>query len=80
MLNLWSWPFLRGTGATLWNPGLGAAETVEHYWSYYVATSLAWDAAGALCNAILILLTGAARSCASLRRVAHRLEPAVAFA
>jgi energy-coupling factor transport system substrate-specific component len=78
VLNLWSWPFLRGTGATLWNPSLGAAETVEHYWSYYVATSLAWDAAGALFNAILILITGLALL-RSLRRVAHRLEPAVAF-
>jgi energy-coupling factor transport system substrate-specific component len=78
LLNLWSWPFLRGEGATLWRPGLGFAGTIEHYWSYYFATSLAWDAAGALFNALLILATGHALL-RTLRRFAHRLEPAVAF-
>lgn len=78
LLNLWSWPFLRGEGPTLWHPGLGFVETIEHYWSYYFATSLAWDAAGALFNGLLILATGRALL-PSLRRIAHRLEPAVAF-
>lgn len=78
VMNLWSWPFLQGDGPTLWRPGLGFAGTLRHYWSYYVATSFAWDAAGALCNALLILVTGAALL-PSLRRFAHRLEPAVEF-
>jgi energy-coupling factor transport system substrate-specific component len=78
LLNLWSWPFLRGDGPTLWRPGLGITGTVEHYWSYYFATSLAWDAAGALFNAVLILATGLALL-PTLRRFAHRLEPVVAF-
>lgn len=78
LLNLWSWPFLRGEGETLWNPGLSVVETLQHYWSYYVATSLAWDAAGALFNALLILATGLVLL-RTLRRFAHRLEPAVAF-
>jgi energy-coupling factor transport system substrate-specific component len=76
VLNLWSWPFLQGDGPTQWRPGLGFGATLQHYWAYYVATSFAWDAAGALFNALLILLTGAALL-PSLRRFAHRLEPAV---
>jgi energy-coupling factor transport system substrate-specific component len=78
VMNLWFWPFLRGSGPTLWNPGLGALETAHHYWSYYVATSFAWDAAGAFCNAVLLLVTGATLL-RTLRRFAHRLEPAIAF-
>jgi energy-coupling factor transport system substrate-specific component len=76
VMNLWAWPFLQGDGPTLWQPGLGAVETAEHYWSYYVATSFAWDAAGALFNALLILVTGVALL-RTLRRFSHRLEPAV---
>lgn len=76
IMNLWAWPFLRGDGPTLWRPGLGLVGTAEHYWSYYAATSFAWDAAGALFNALLIAVTGVALL-RSLRRFAHRLEPAV---
>jgi energy-coupling factor transport system substrate-specific component len=76
IMNLWSWPFLQGDGPTQWRPGLGFGATLGHYWSYYVATSFAWDAAGALANAVLILVTGGALL-PSLRRFAHRLEPAV---
>lgn len=76
IMNLWSWPFLQGDGPTQWQPGLGFSATVRHYWAYYVATSFAWDAAGALFNAVLILLTGAALL-PSFRRFAHRLAPAV---
>jgi energy-coupling factor transport system substrate-specific component len=75
-MNLWSWPFLQGHGATLWRPELGLSGTLRHYWSYYVATSFAWDAAGALCNAALILVTGVALL-RTLRRFAHRLDPVV---
>ena len=76
IMNLWAWPFLRGTGELWWSPGLGALDTMRHYWSYYVATSFAWDAAGALFNALLILLTGTV-VLRSLRRFAQRLEPVV---
>lgn len=76
IMNLWSWPFLPGPGPTQWQPGLGLSTTLQHYWAYYVATSFGWDAAGALCNALLIVVTGAALL-PSLRRFAHRLEPAV---
>ena len=75
IMNLWFWPFERG-GALDWRPGMGFAGTLHRYWSFYVATSLAWDAASALTNAALILVTGFV-VLRSLRRFAHRLEPVV---
>ena len=76
VMNLWFWPFVRDGGPLSWTPGMSAAATVHHYWSFYVATSLGWDAGGAVMNALLILLTGRALL-AAMRRFAHRLEPAV---
>ena len=52
--------------------------TLRRYWTFYVATSLGWDAASALTNAVLILIVGTALM-ATLRRFAHRLQPAVLF-
>lgn len=76
ILNLWFWPFAIGEGPLSWTPGLGLGETLARYWSFYVATSLGWDAAGALTNAVLVALT-APMLLPSLRRFAHRLEPVV---
>ena len=50
IMNLWFWPFARG-GALDWHPGLGLSATLNRYWSFYVATSLGWDAAAAITNA-----------------------------
>ncbi len=77
IMNLWFWPFARG-GALDWRPGMGFAATLERYWAFYVATSLPWDAAAALTNAAIILLVGVALM-RTLRRFAHRLDPAVIF-
>ena len=76
ILNLWFWPFLIGDGPTSWQPGLDPAETLDHYWAFYVSTSLPWDAAGATANAVLIGLTGAA-VLPVLRRFSARLAPVV---
>ena len=76
IMNLWFWPFALGDGDLAWHPGLTLPETLDRYWSFYVLTSLGWDAAGALANAVLIAITGVA-VLASLRRFAHRLEPVV---
>ena len=76
ILNLWFWPFQVDGGALSYSPMLSTAETLHHYWAFYVATSFAWDAAGALANATLIVLTGAA-VLRSLRRFAGRLDPVV---
>ena len=76
IMNLWFWPFVRDGGELSWEPGLGFADTLQRYWSFYVATSLGWDAAGALTNALLILVCGIPLL-RTFRRFAHRLDPAV---
>jgi len=73
ILNLWFWPFQRG-GALDWVPGMSLGESLQRYWSFYAATSLAWDAAGALANAVIILAVGR-QLMATLRRYADRLDP-----
>ena len=77
IMNLWFWPFARG-GALDWHPGLDLAQTLDRYWQFYVATSLGWDAAAAITNAVLVLVTGLVLM-RTLRRFAHRLDPAVEF-
>jgi energy-coupling factor transport system substrate-specific component len=77
IMNLWFWPFARG-GALDWHPGLDLAETLRRYWQFYVATSLGWDAAAAVTNAVLVLVTGLVLM-RTFRRFAHRLDPAVEF-
>ncbi len=74
IMNLWFWPFQQGTGPLSWNPELSVGETLHHYWSFYVATSLPWDAAGALANAVIILIVGVPLL-GTMRRYAHRLAP-----
>ena len=76
VMNLWFWPFTVGQGPLSWHPGLSAGATAHRYWSFYVVTSLGWDAAGALTNAVLIMVTGTA-VLRTLRRFAHRLSPVV---
>jgi energy-coupling factor transport system substrate-specific component len=76
VMNLWFWPFAVGEGPLSWHPGLALGATLHRYYSFYVATSLAWDAAGAVANALLIVLTGRALLVA-LRRFAVRLSPVV---
>jgi energy-coupling factor transport system substrate-specific component len=76
VMNLWFWPFVRDGSELSWEPGMSVAETLDHYWSFYVATSFAWDAAGAIVNAVVILALGRTLL-STMRRYAHRLEPVV---
>lgn len=76
IMNLWFWPFAVDGGPLSYLPGAPLAETVSRYWSFYAVTSLPWDAAGALTNAVLIVLTGRALL-RSMRRFADRLDPQV---
>jgi len=76
VMNLSFWPYLAGDGPLAWRPGLGFVTTAQHYWSFYVTTSFAWDAAGAATNAVLILSLGPALL-AAFGRAAARLEPVV---
>lgn len=80
IMNLWFWPFSVGGASSLsWSPELGLVDTVQRYWSFYAVTSLGWDAAGALTNALLIVVTGRALL-PSLRRFGARLEPVTELA
>lgn len=74
IMNLWFWPFMRDLGPLSWQPGMGLVDTLRSYWSFYVATSLAWDGAGAISNAILVGVTGVP-VLATLRRFGTRVEP-----
>ena len=60
ILNLWSWPLVQDGGSTSYSADLGALDNLRHYWRFYVVTSFAWDLLGAIANAALIVLTGAA--------------------
>jgi len=76
VMNLWFWPFAVGQGPLSWDPALSLSGTVSRYWTFYSATSLAWDAAASVTNAALIVVTGRPLL-ASMRRVACRLDPVV---
>lgn len=78
VMNLWFWPLQIDGGALSYDPGLAGGALMHRYWSFYVATSLPWDAAGALANAVLVIVTGRP-VLRSLRRFAHRLAPVVAM-
>jgi energy-coupling factor transport system substrate-specific component len=54
LMNLWSWPYFSGESALAWQQGLGAVETARRYWRFYLVTSLAWDSARAVGNAVLV--------------------------
>lgn len=74
VMNLWFWPFVRDGSDLSWAPGMGLGDTLHNYWSFYVATSFAWDAAGALANAVIIVAVGRP-VLSTLRRYANRLSP-----
>ena len=62
IMNVWFWPFLSsGTQADqTWRPGMAIWPTLRNYLTFYVTTSLWWDAWRAGGNALLILLFGRA--------------------
>ncbi len=74
VMNLWFWPFVRDLGPLSWQPGMDLSATLRSYWAFYVATSLAWDAAGAASNVLLITLTGLP-ILKTLRRYGVRIAP-----
>jgi len=76
VMNLWFWPLQIDGGALSYDPTLAGGALLHRYWAFYAATSLAWDAAGALANATLVIVTGRP-VLRSLRRFAHRLAPVV---
>jgi energy-coupling factor transport system substrate-specific component len=61
LLNLWFWPYT-SVGASgsqfAWSPELTVREALSRYASFYVATSLVFDAFRAAGNALLVLALG----------------------
>jgi energy-coupling factor transport system substrate-specific component len=65
IMNIWFWPFLAGgasgfdqTEGGVWQPGMSVLATVRSYLTFYVVTSLWWDAWRAVGNALLLLFFG----------------------
>lgn len=58
IMNLWFWPYVAQGESISWRPGMGAGDTLRHYWSFYVLTSAGWDAWRALANVALVLVAG----------------------
>jgi len=81
LLNLSFWPF-----ATYLQPqlsfvsGAGVAENLQHYWAFYLTTSLGWDLTRGIGNAVAMLVIGPALLVA-FRRAARRavFAPPVRF-
>ncbi len=73
LTNLYFWPYAIGPESQTWATGLGWAESVRRYAAFYVATSLTWDLASAVGNAILILALGrpTVRALARFERRSH---------
>lgn len=73
IMNIWFWPYATGPAHLYWSAGIGLQETLRRYAMFYAVTSLVWDAAAAVGNALLIGLTGAA-ILRILRRFQSRFE------
>ena len=60
IINIWFWPYVfqPGQAEMYWQPGVGLSEVLKRYAAFYVVTSLWWDLARAIGNALLIWLFG----------------------
>ncbi len=58
VMNLVTWPYLAGDPVLTWQAGTGLRASLASYASYYVVTSLIWDAARAAGNVALLLVVG----------------------
>ena len=81
LMNLWSWPFVLGTGTELsFVPGDPLVDNLRRFVGYSLATSLGWEVGRAVTNIVLIALVGSA-VLGALRRADRRFafHPAVRF-
>ena len=73
LMNLWFWPFAAGGSELGWAPEGGAAANLARYGTFYAATSLAWDSARAVGNAVLVVVLGRPLL-GALDRAARRMQ------
>ena len=71
VMNIWFWPFGAFGPEVSYVPGGAFAENLQHYFLFFLTTSLAWDMGRAVLSFLLILLAGAALLRA-LRRASRR--------
>lgn len=74
LMNVWFWPLVMGSPDQYWTPGIGLADTLQRYLTFYVATSLLWDFLRLAGNVALILVFGP-----SLLRLLRRFEQRFTF-
>ena len=74
LMNLWFWPFGSYGDQLSFDRTLGPAGNVEHYWRYYLATSLAWDLSRGICTFLILAAVGR-----PLLRALHRVSRLAAF-
>ena len=70
-INLWFWPFVVGPAALPVGADASIWRLLQRYIAYYLATSLIWDVARALGNAIMMAAFGRP-TLRALRRFRHR--------
>jgi energy-coupling factor transport system substrate-specific component len=58
LINLYFWPLASVSSEIGWTPGLAIRESVDHYWRFYLLTSLAYDAFRGVGNVVVIILAG----------------------
>jgi len=58
LMNIWFWPYVATGEATSWRPGMGLTESLQHYWAFYLLTSLGWDVWTAAGNVALLAVAG----------------------
>lgn len=58
LINLYSWPWTGSMGGLGWQPGMSLQETLNHYWIFYLTTSLTWDTLRGCFTAAFILVLG----------------------
>ncbi len=73
VMNLWTWPFIADGSAIAWDPHGTLGLNLHHYASFYLVSSLAWDLARAIGNAVLVLVVGKPLL-AALDRAAKRMR------
>lgn len=71
IINLWFWPFVVGPAARSLEADASIWPLIQRYTAYYIATSLIWDLARALGNAIMMTAFGRP-TLRALRRFRHR--------
>jgi energy-coupling factor transport system substrate-specific component len=58
IMNLYFWPFIVGDPAISWTPGASLGDGLARYAAFYLATSIYWDFARAVGNALLVTAVG----------------------